>query len=175
MCEANKRIFILKEPPSDYNCQIMKSHEKKQRQSRSSSSDIPQLRAQRNQTIEPLIVEQTTKQQHLITFLKETNLTSAQVAGGEDIPKAQVIARWQFQLGTSLVPPEVVSLMPTKMRWLNNRYILLMSQCVFMSGAKIKDDDFFRGEAIIWINWEEVYQLYHQDALDVSMVGLWVL
>ena len=83
MCEANKRIFILKEPPSDYNCQIMKSHEKKQRQSRSSSSDIPQLRAQRNQTIEPLIVEQTPKQQDFITFLKESNLTAAQIARGK--------------------------------------------------------------------------------------------
>ena len=99
----------------------------------------------------------------------------AEVVGGEDIPKAQVIARWQFQLGTSLVPLEVVSLMPTKMRRLHDRYMIMMSQCVFISGAKIKDDDFFRGEAIIWINWEEVYQLYHQDALDVSMVGLWVL
>jgi len=50
-------------------------------------------------------VEQATKQTDLITFLKEANLTAAQVAGGQDIPKAQVIARWQFQLGTSLVPP----------------------------------------------------------------------
>ena len=44
-----------------------------------------------------------------------------------------------------------------------------------MSGVKIKDDDFFRGEAIIWINWEEVYQLYYQDALDISMVDLWLV
>ena len=61
MSEANKRKFIPKETPSDYDRQIMKSYEKKKRQSRSSSSDIPQLRAQRNQTIEPLIVEQTMK------------------------------------------------------------------------------------------------------------------
>ena len=72
-------------------------------------------------------------------------------------------------------PPEVVSLLPTKMRRLHDRYMLLMSQCVFRSGAKIKDDDFFRGEAIIWINWEEVYQLYYQDALDISMVDLWLV
>ena len=72
----------------------MKSYVKKQKQSMSSSSDVPQLGAQKNQTVEPLIVEQTTKQQDLITFLKESNLTVAQVAGGEDIPKAQVIARW---------------------------------------------------------------------------------
>ena len=62
MCKANKRKFIPREPPSDYDRQIMKSYAKKQKQSRSSSSDIPQLGAQKNQTIEPLIVEQTTKQ-----------------------------------------------------------------------------------------------------------------
>ena len=64
----------------------MKSYVKKQKQSMSSSSDVPQLGAQKNQTVEPVIVEQTMKQQDLITFLKESNLTVAQVAGGEDIP-----------------------------------------------------------------------------------------
>ena len=43
MCEANKR----KEPPSDYDRQIMKTLAKKQKQSRTSSSDIPQLGAQK--------------------------------------------------------------------------------------------------------------------------------
>jgi hypothetical protein len=46
MCEANKRKFIPKGPPSDYDRQIMKSYEKK-RQSKSSSSDVPQLGAQK--------------------------------------------------------------------------------------------------------------------------------
>ena len=105
MCEANKRKFIPKEPPSNYDRQIMKSYAKKQKQSRSSSSDVPQLGAQKNQIVEPLIVEQTTKQTDLIAFLKEANLTAAQVARGQDISKAQVIARWQFQLGASLGPP----------------------------------------------------------------------
>ena len=82
MCEANKRKFIPKEPPSDYDRQIMKSYAKKQKQSRLSSSDVPQLGAQKNQTVEPLIVEQTTKQIDLLPFLKKANLTVAQVAGG---------------------------------------------------------------------------------------------
>ena len=43
MCEANKRKFIPKDPPSNYDHQIMKSYEKKKRQSKSSSSDVPQL------------------------------------------------------------------------------------------------------------------------------------
>ena len=82
MCEANKRKFILKEPPSDYDRQIMKSYAKKQKQSRLSSIDVSQLGAQKNQTVEPLIVEQTTKQIDLLPFLKKANLTVAQVAGG---------------------------------------------------------------------------------------------
>jgi len=50
-----------------------------------------------------------------------------------------------------------------------------MSDCNFMQGAKITDEDFFCGEAIIWIDWEEIYQLYHQDSLDISIVTLWLL
>ena len=58
---------------------------------------------------------------------------------------------------------------------LHQHYMLAMADCIFMHGAKIKDDDFLWGEAIIWINWEEIYQLFHQEDLDISMVGLWVL
>ena len=101
MHEANKRKFILKDPPSDYDRQIMKSYEKKKRQSKSSSSDVPHLGAQKK-----LVVGQMTQQQDFITFLKESNLTVAQIAGGEDIPKAEVVVKWMYERGKSLVPPK---------------------------------------------------------------------
>ena len=101
MCEANERQFILKDPSSDYDRQIMKSYEKKKRQSKSSSSDVPQLGAQKK-----LVVGQTTQQQDFVTFLRESNLTAAQIAGGEDIPKAEVVVKWKFELGKFLVPPK---------------------------------------------------------------------
>ena len=47
MCEANKRKFIPRDPPSDYECTVIKTTEKKKRQSKSSSSDVPQLGAQK--------------------------------------------------------------------------------------------------------------------------------
>ena len=47
MCEANKRKFIPRDPPSDYERTIIKTTEKKKRQSKSSSSDVPQLGAQK--------------------------------------------------------------------------------------------------------------------------------
>ena len=114
-------------------------------------------------------------QQDFVTFLKESNLAAAQIAGGEDIPKADVVVKWTYELSKSLVPPEVVSVLPTQMYKLHQHYMRTMADCIFMQGAKIKDDDFLWGEAIIWINWEEVYQLFHQEDLDISMVGLWVL
>ena len=115
------------------------------------------------------------QEQEFVTFLKESNLMAAQIVGGEDIPKADVVVKWTFEIGKTLVPPEVVSVLPMQMRRLHEQYMCAMHDCIFMQGAKIKDEDFFREEAIIWINWEEVYQLFNQEDLDISMVGLWVL
>ena len=72
--------------------------------------------------------------------------------------------------GIHIVMHSVLSLKPG----VTQQYMRAMADCIFMQSAKIKDDVFF-GEAIIWINWEEVYQLFHQEDLDISMVGLWVL
>ena len=84
MCEANKRKFIPKDTPSDYDCTIIKTTEKKKRKAKSSSSsDVPQLGAQKKQSIEPLVVGQTTQEQDFVTFLKESNLTAAQIARGD--------------------------------------------------------------------------------------------
>ena len=77
--------------------------------------------------------------------MKESNLTAAQIAGGEDIPKAEVVVKWTYELGKSLVPPEVVSVLPTQMYKLHQHYMRAMADCIFMQGAKIKDGDFLRG------------------------------
>ena len=146
MCEVNKRKFIPRDPTSNYERTIIKTTEKKKRQSKSSSSDVPQLGAQKKQSIEPLVVGQTTQQQDFVTFFKESNLTAAQIAGREDIPKADVVVKWMYELGKSLVsPPKVVSVLPTQMYKLHQHYMCAMADCIFMQGAKIKDDDFLRG------------------------------
>ena len=74
-----------------------------------------------------------------------------------------MVVKWTYELGKSLVPPEVVSVLPTQMYKLHQHYMRSMADCIL------------RGEAIILINWEEVYQLFHQEDLDISMAGLWVL
>ena len=91
---------------------------------------------------------QTTQEQDFVTFLKESNLTAAQIAGGEDMPKADVVVKWTYELGKSLVPPEVVSVLPTQMYKLHQHYMHAMAECNFMQGAKIKDDNFLRGRPL---------------------------
>ena len=179
MKESNRRKFIEKPPLLDYDRSIKKSYDK--RQSGSSSSGVPQLGAQQKQSIELLLVLNQ-EQQDFFGFLQSSKLTTNQIIGTsnpdpnplKEYPIAPVV-KWHYKEGTSLVPPDIVQFLPTQMRRLHDLYMKTMRECNFMQGAKIGDEDFFRGEAIIWIDWEEVYQLYHQDALDISMVALWLL
>ena len=137
--------------------------------------------AQQKQSIEPLVVLNQ-EQQGFLGFLQSSRLTTDDITGAsnwnpdpeKEYPIALVV-RWKYKEGTSLVPPDVVELLPTQMRRLHDLYMKAVRYCNFMQGAKIGDEDFFRGEAIIWTDWEEVYQLYHQDSLDISIVTLWLL
>ena len=63
MCETNKKKFIL---PSDYDRSITKSFEKKKL---GSSPDVPQLGAQKKQSIELLVVLNQ-EQQGLLAFFE---------------------------------------------------------------------------------------------------------
>jgi hypothetical protein len=42
---------------------------------------------------------------------------------------------------------------------------------LIMLGVEIKDEDYFHGEDAIWLRFEEFYQLYHQDTLDISFMS----
>ena len=179
MKESNRKKFIEPPPLSDYERSIKKSYDK--RKSGSSSSGIPQLGSQQKQSIELLVVLNQ-EHQDFLGFLQSTNLTTDQITGAsnqdpnplKEYPIAPVV-KWHYKEGTSLVPPDIVQFLPTQMRRLHGLYMKAMRECNFMQGAKIGDEDFFRGEAIIWIDWEEVYQLYHQDSLDISIITLWLL
>jgi len=42
-------------------------------------------------------------------------------------------------------------------------------------GVKYGDQEFFHGEDRIWVDFELVHAVYHQDSLDVSIGNIWVL
>jgi hypothetical protein len=96
-----------------------------------------------------------TEQQGLIAFFVTSDLSAAQVTGHKEITIHSRVARWTYEFGKSIVPREVVPELPTQIR--------------------IKYEDYFHGEDVIWLNFEQLYQLYHHDVLDISFVSTWLL
>ena len=89
-------------------------------------------------------------------FVKETNLTKAQLLGQEKIPVHQGAGRKPFVLGGPLMWPELIDTLPTK-----------------MLAARIKHTHFYRGMDDIWIDFDHFWLLFHQDAIDKSLVSVW--
>jgi hypothetical protein len=116
-----------------------------------------------------------TEQQGLIAFLGTSRLSVAQVAGCDEIETHPAVARWKYEFCKSLVPPKVVLVLPTQMRRLHDYYMLVSSRYNCMLGVWIKDEDYFHGEDVTWLYFEELYQLYHQDALNINFFSTWLL
>jgi hypothetical protein len=111
------------------------------------------------------------EQQGLIDFLGTSGLSAVQVVGHKEITIHPGVARWTYEFGKSLVPNKVMHELPSQMRRLHDYYMLASSHGDIMLGVWIKDEDYFHDEDVIWLNFEELYQLYHQDALDISFVS----
>jgi hypothetical protein len=99
---------------------------------------------------------------------------AAQVAGRKEITIHPGVARWTYKFGKSLVPHEVVPELPTQMCRPHDYCMLASSRGDIMLGVQIKYEDYFHGEDVIWLNFEELYQLCQQDTLDISFVS-WLL
>jgi hypothetical protein len=107
--------------------------------------------------------------------MKSSGLLVAEVAGRREVAIHPGVAIWKYDFGKSLIPCELVLEFPTQMCRLHDYYMLASSNGVFMMGVRVKDEDYFHGENMIWLHFEESYQLYHQDALDISFISTWLL
>jgi hypothetical protein len=110
-------------------------------------------------------------QQRLVDFLGSSGLSTVKVAGCKEIAIHSGVAKWKYEFGKSLTPIALVAETPMQMRRLHDYYMLTSSSGVVMLGVRIKDEDYFHGEDAIWLNFIELYQLYRQDALDISFVS----
>ena len=44
-----------------------------------------------------------------------------------------------------------------------------------MFGARYKQEHFHKGEGILWVKFEYLYEFYQKSALDVHILALWCL
>ncbi|BAS82550.1 Os03g0173016 [Oryza sativa Japonica Group] len=159
MSTANKEALKL----SDYDRTLRKAYYKK-------SKPVPQLGEQPDQVVEPLV---TGEDFGITDFISDTGVTMAQLVGGAPIPKAEVA--YKFELGKPLVKPEQLQSLPTQMYKFHERYMEMSANGREMFGARIRNPDFLQGEDVLWIHFKDVFDLYHRDALDVSLLSAWIL
>jgi hypothetical protein len=84
--------------------------------------------------------------------------------------------RWPFNAGTPLIHPDDVPKLSTQMRRLHEWYVRYhhVTSCTSFP-ILYKEEDFYNGDGNFYVEFSELYQLYHQDALDISLLKLWIL
>ncbi|RLN25444.1 transposon protein, putative, CACTA, En/Spm sub-class [Panicum miliaceum] len=156
---------------SDYECSITKSYQKS---SNRRYNQVPQLGEQPNQSIPPLIV--LSKENEATTeFVMESALTKAQLLGQVEIPKHQGSERKPFKMDEPLMWSELVEILPTRMWELHRWYTKESADGLIMFAARIKNEDFYRGPDDVWIEFEGLWFLYHQDALDKPLLSVFCM
>ena len=70
---------------------------------------------------------------------------------------------------------ELIDMLPTRMRELHQWYMKASTEGYVMLPARIKDIHFHRGMDDVCIDFDHFLFLYHQDALDKSLVSVWAM
>jgi hypothetical protein len=87
-------------------------------------------------------------------------------------PKAEVA--WKYVVGEPLVRPERIPHLPTQLRNLHDWYMRVAKEGRRMLLLKYSKEHYFReGELII--EFDELFQLFNQDALDKTIVSSYCL
>lgn len=173
MSKAQKEKLHL----SDYDRSLLKSYEKKKRAEKAElakgkkKATVPMLGQQLQQPLPQMLSEYELNVQRQ---MRETGLTREQITGEAEVP-VQTKIRWHFELGKSFVPAEDFKKLQTKMFAFHQWYMEQAHKRRSMFGCRVKDEHFFNGEETIWLEFKDIYEVYHQDALDVSLLACWVL
>jgi hypothetical protein len=112
-----------------------------------------------------------------ISFFEQAKLPIGGLIGLEDLPadKNQEF-RWRFELGKPLVKSELVNKLPTKMRRFDDWYLKKSAEGLEMFVMLVRLGDFaLQNEKVAWLQFKEIYEIYHLDALNTDLMMAWCL
>ena len=134
-------------------------------------NQVPQLGQQSKQSIPPLKV---LSEQDAATaqFVLESDLTKAQLLEETPIEVHPGANKKPFKLGEPLMWEELIPMLPTRMCELHAWYLKASATKDVMFRARVQDRHFNRGMDDVWIEFENLYDLYHQDVLDKSLLSV---
>jgi len=105
----------------------------------------------------------------------ETRLTKGQLRGEDEVPIHPGAGRKPFVMRQPLMWLELIDMLPTRMRELHQWYMKLSAEGNVMFATRIQDRHFHRGIDHVWIEVEFFLFLYHQNALDKSLLSAFTM
>ena len=105
---------------------------------------------------------------------RAVGITVEQMLGLEEVPALDVIPIRKFVQGEPLVTIDEEKLLPTQMRKLHEWYKKEINKGRQSLMVKVKPEYYYHQKEV-WIENPELFQLFHQKALDKSLVSCFCL
>lgn len=192
MTDANRAAS--KQPGStisDYDRTVLK---KIKADKRKVQQKVAQLGEQAQQSVQPLVVANeygsnanllamtipaNVDLDELGNWMEETGLPLEALLGRTDAPIHGGVDDYQsrYIYGRSMCHPEKVRGLGTQIYKLHEYYLRVSSKHKEeeLIAVRVRDRHYFRGDDVIWIDFSEVHQLLHMNALDKSLMSCYCL
>jgi hypothetical protein len=119
----------------------------------------------------------TQKVVKLLGFMEETRMPLGVALDHEEPPQDPSFEyRWPFQLGKPLIRPELVLKLPPKMYKFHEWYMRQSLKGVHSIAMLAAPEDFAtKGNKVVWLEFKDIYEVYHQDAMNTDLIVAWCL
>jgi hypothetical protein len=123
----------------------------------------------KNQSLPPLNVfsDDDPETARLVAQMARHLDTTVNYTGNKDFPMAELA----YKYGNPLLRVDQLPHLQTQMRRLHNWYLQASAEGSIMLITSIRDEHHFRGNDEIHIEFEELFQLFNQDAIDKSLAS----
>ena len=106
---------------------------------------------------------------------KDAQFAADEELGDTGYPLAKVVSRWSYKFSLPLVDPKEVPNLTTKMHRVHQWYLEKSKDGMQFLTIRCSDEDFHHGSHLLWLDFMELYELYHQEALAISIIKIWTL
>jgi hypothetical protein len=108
----------------------------------------------------------------LLGSMEETRMPLGVALNHEEPPRDPSFEyRWPFQLGKHLVKPELVLKLSPKMYKFHEWYMRKSLKGIHNIAMLAAPEDFAtEGNKVVWLDFKDIYEVYHQEALNTDLI-----
>ncbi|KAK1612186.1 hypothetical protein QYE76_035859 [Lolium multiflorum] len=134
---------------------------------------VAQLGQQDKQSIPHFVVQSYDDPETASMIEREARAQGASVEYEDYYPTAEVVNKYRY--GHDLVKPGELARLGTQMRRLHEWYLRACRRSDRYLTVYLRDEHYFRGREEINLEFEELFQLFNQDALDKAVISCYYL